>query len=85
MLHLARRLVRKRDGENRVGRYAEADEIRDAPRDHAGFSAARARDDEQGPIGVRHGLALRIRQVFKKSLGIDHAMILREWRIKKTA
>ena len=42
----------------------DRDQAGDAVRQGAGLPAARPGDDEQGPIGVRHGGALRVIELF---------------------
>ena len=65
--HLAGGLVGERHGEDAPRRHARArDEVRDPVRDDARLAAARAREDEQRPLGVRHGRRLRLVE-----LGLD--------------
>ena len=54
--HLARRLVREREGEDLPRRHAAlGDEPGDAPRQDARLARPGARDDEQRPVAVRDG------------------------------
>ena len=59
-LHLARRLVGERDGEDatRVDPVL-IDQARDARREHARLARARTGEDQQRSVDVQHGLALR--------------------------
>ena len=58
-LHLPRGLVRERDREDLVRLDpAGGDEVRDAVREDARLPRPRARDDEDGPLGREHRLAL---------------------------
>jgi hypothetical protein len=57
--HLVRRLVRKGYGENIIRSDIHSlDQIGDAISQNAGFSASRARDDQNLPVGIRNGLDL---------------------------
>ena len=59
LAHLARRLVRERDGENLARpQLAIADEPGDAPREHARLARASARDDEERLRARLHGREL---------------------------
>jgi hypothetical protein len=75
-LHLPRRLVGERDGQDRAGDDAEADQVGDAPRDDAGLAAAGGGDDQERAVHVRDGFALRVGQIGKQLLGVDHAVIV---------
>jgi hypothetical protein len=66
LLHLAGRLVGERDGEDRGGGDALADEVRHAAGDDARLAASGAGDDQQRPVDVRCGLALGVSQVFQQ-------------------
>ncbi len=57
-LHLARRFVRERDGQNAVWRDARSQQIGDAVNDRARLAAAGARENEQRPFGMGHRLHL---------------------------
>ena len=51
--HLARRLVRERDGDDAVGMdVLDCDQVGDAVRDHARLAAARPGEDQQRPLRV---------------------------------
>jgi hypothetical protein len=68
--HLARRLVRERDGEHRQRRrLAGREQPRDARREHARLAAAGAREDERRPVRQRDGLELRRVEVGEKRCG----------------
>ena len=59
LAHLARGLVRERDREDLLRLDpVRVDQVRDAVREHARLAGARARDDEQRPLGREHGLPL---------------------------
>ena len=64
--HFARGLVREGHGED-FGRAAGAlfEEPRDAGRQNAGLSRARARQDEDALFGRRHGLKLPLVEIFQ--------------------
>jgi len=58
-MHFLRGFVGKRGRENIVGPHRAAfDQIRDAMREHAGFAAARARENERRTVFTRNGAAL---------------------------
>ena len=61
--HLARSLVRECEREDLPGRHPVRDQRRDAPRDDAGLSRARACEHERGARMVRCSLALRGREI----------------------
>ena len=52
------RACKPRGHKRRVIRPAEAHQVGDAVHKHGGFAAARARQNEQRPLGVKHRLAL---------------------------
>jgi hypothetical protein len=58
LFHHARCFIRERDGENRIGRHALFDQVRDAIGDHARLARPRARQDEHRPFGFDHCFAL---------------------------
>ena len=62
--HLARRLVREREGEDRpLGHPSLPDQVRNPPRQDPGLAAPRAREDEQRAAGMFHGLPLNRVQI----------------------
>jgi hypothetical protein len=58
LLHFARGLVGKGDGEDISGRNALGDEVRDAKRDDAGLAGARPGQDQDRAVQCFDGLAL---------------------------
>jgi hypothetical protein len=66
LLHLPRRLVRERDGEDRGGDDALGDEVRDPPGDHARLARPGGRDDQERAVDVGDGVALRVGQIVEK-------------------
>ena len=61
--HLGRRLVRERDGEHVLRRYAvDADDPRNSVHEHARLAAAGAGQHERRAVRRRDGLALRVVQ-----------------------
>ena len=56
--HLAGGLVRERDGQDLPRVHAAGHQVRDPLRDDAGLAAARAGQDEQGPVHVEDRLPL---------------------------
>ena len=54
LAHFVRRLVRESDRQDVLRRHALRDEKRHARRDHARLARARAREDEQRPLGRAH-------------------------------
>ena len=71
VLHLVRRLVGERDGEDLEGADAlVADEVGDAVREHAGLARTGAGHDEQGPVDVGDGLRLdRVQPLEERVVG----------------
>src|SRR5581483_4288223 len=70
--HLARRLVRERDGEDLLGLHAaRRDQVRDAMRQHPRLAGAGAGDDEQRPLRREHGFTLRRVEALQVAVGAD--------------
>ncbi len=70
LAHLLRRLVRERDREDLAGpRLAGADQMGDPVREHARLARAGAREDEERPLGVQHGLALGLVESLEQLVG----------------
>ena len=59
LAHLARGLVRERDGEDLLWIDALLEQVGDAVDDDAGLAGAGAGEDEERPLGGGDGLALR--------------------------
>jgi hypothetical protein len=77
LAHLARRLVRERDGEDAVRRHAErGDEVGDAVGDDARLAAPRASEDEQRPFGAPHRASLRLVQLGREGRLLVHGCSL---------
>jgi hypothetical protein len=58
-MHFLRGFIGKRRRENIVGPHRAAfDQIRDAMREHTGFAAARARENERRAVFTSDGAAL---------------------------
>ena len=68
--HLFRRFVRERDGEDPLRVHLVAsDQVGDAARDDARLARARARQDEQGALGVPDGFLLGRVQPLQQRVG----------------
>ena len=75
--HLARRLVRERDRQDRAGVHAElADQVRDAVRQRARLPRAGAGHDEHGPLRMEDGLGLDVVQAFEQGGADAHEPIV---------
>ena len=82
--HLTCGLVRERDREDLVGLdTARSDQMRDAVREHARLPRAGARDHEQRPFDVEHGLALRLVQDGEVIVGL-HGRVSRRHHVDAT-
>ncbi len=68
--HFLRRLVGERDREHLIRiRMPVTDEVCDPVSDDASLAGARAREDEHGPIAMKHGFALLGVQLFEEIHG----------------
>ena len=88
LLHLPRRLVRKRDRQDRMRRNAQADEVDHPAGDDARFTAAGPGDDEQRPIHMHRRFALLGSQIFQQLFWINHRRTIagqsrREYRTRR--
>ena len=64
------RACKPRGHKRRVIRAAEAHQVGNAVYKHGGFAAARARQNEQRPLGVKHRLSLHGVQLAELPLNI---------------
>ena len=75
--HLARRLVRERDREDRAGRHAVlADQVRDPVRERPRLARAGPGHDEDGPLRVQDGLGLDVVQAVEQGGADAHEPIV---------
>ncbi len=81
LAHLLGGLVGERDREDLArGSLARSHQVRDPVRQHARLARAGASQDQQGPLAVQDGLALRLVQPLKQGLGGDRCAHPREDR-----
>ncbi len=70
--HLAGGLVRERDRQDLVRlRRVGPDQVGDPVRQHPGLARARARDDQQRPLSVGHGLALGLVEPLQQDVEVS--------------